>query len=344
MWSTHKRATAIERPCVHTQAVQARALSLPVEQTNYDAFSINRRNRRHACVDRSAGDVQRISSVLRLPSLRYVDFCKHLHARYDLRMQALVEESYFVKPAVDALTHPAAVSVWLNVNVRGARPNGTFVYFVQNANGRRRCIDFEPAIMGDAVRDCQLFANELSRNGNRLDAHSREQPNPVHGRRLAVGYRNQQLRAVYPVRQHVVTERKTRGNVAKRLRIRIKWCTLRGQAESKRMRKSHAPDLFSSQNTRSRAPPLPDWYGISYAIKLPVLQEVDRSRERSCRSSVFIGHSLFLAASAPSRGRSRGIHFHSPALLRARMERDGDLVSGVRRARDLSRSRACPRA
>ena len=105
------------RARIHAERIQLQAAGLLVQQTQHHALAVAGGNRRHAHVDRAAGDAQRDAAVLRQALLGDVELRHDLDARDDQRRDGAPRLQHFAQHAVDAEAHDQAVLERLDVNV-----------------------------------------------------------------------------------------------------------------------------------------------------------------------------------------------------------------------------------
>ena len=104
---------------IHAERIQLEAAGLLVEQTQHHALAVTGGDRRHAHVDRAAGDAQRDAAVLRQALLGDVELRHDLDARDHQRRDGAARLQHFAQHAVDAEAHDQAVLERLDVNVGG---------------------------------------------------------------------------------------------------------------------------------------------------------------------------------------------------------------------------------
>ena len=131
------------RGVFHAEGGQVQAARLLVEQAQDDAFAVPGGHRRHAHIDRAAGDAQRDSAVLRQALLGDVELGHDLDARNDQRRKHAARLQHLAHNAVDTETDAEAVLVGFDVHVRGAVFHGFGQYGVDEADDGRVIVAFE---------------------------------------------------------------------------------------------------------------------------------------------------------------------------------------------------------
>ena len=102
---------------IHAERREVQPPGLLVEDTHDHALAVSRRQRRHAYVDRAAGDPEADASVLRQALLGDVELGHDLDARNDQWGDRAPALQHFTQDAVDAEAHHQAVFERFDVNV-----------------------------------------------------------------------------------------------------------------------------------------------------------------------------------------------------------------------------------